>query len=204
MAKAAQIALHGGRLLVSERSVRYSGFAHKTLGIPRLRQSMDDEAVRGYWTLAAEIYDQAPEADAIFLFATSGTSALGIYEGYQRLEKKCPEIHCLNSDVRDEGGMNRIVGAGHGGLLKSRRDNDVGRVVAATNGAFHTPTDIDNIVIDTSPEGKACVSEAIRYRKQFPNKKIVVICSGRQWPEPLDKPMMERCEEVFGELPGGL
>lgn len=211
-AKAAQIAKHGGRLLVSERSVRYSGFVHKTMGIPRLRQSVDDEAVVGYWTLALELTEQVPDADAIFLFATSGTTAVGIFEGYRLLGKKCPEMHVvwnrgLYADTGADGTrmLNDQVSsdAGHGGLSKSRRDKDVESVVMVSGGAFHFATHVDDIAPDTSPEGKACIAEATRYQAEFPDRKVVVICSGRAWPDAKVDPVSERCEEVFGGLPKG-
>ena len=51
-------------------------------GAYNLRGSKDDTAIIGFKTIAYELIEQYPEIDAIFLPCSSGTSALGIYQGF--------------------------------------------------------------------------------------------------------------------------
>ncbi len=53
--------------------------------IPNLRGSMDDDAIIGFKTISYELAKQNPEIDAIFIPCSSGTSTVGIYQGYQDL-----------------------------------------------------------------------------------------------------------------------
>jgi mRNA interferase MazF len=219
-AKAVQIQKAGGKLFTSDRSVRYSGFVHKTQGIPRLRQSFDTGAVEGYWSLAAEIADQLPDCDAIFTFATSGTSSLGIYEGYCSLGKPCPDLHIvqsgISSSIAEEFSISnfqfpntsqilnpKIQAAGKGGLANTRRHEDVVAAIRDTGGSAHYvgADEIFGVDLDTSAEGKACIVAATEYLADNPGQKVVVICSGRGWEDDGSEVKMERCEEVFGQLP---
>lgn len=58
-----------------------------------LRGSQDPNAVIGFKTISYELANQAPEADAVFVPCSSGTSTSGIYQGYRDLEQKPPQIH---------------------------------------------------------------------------------------------------------------
>src|SRR5690606_35280105 len=69
------------------------------LKIPNLRVSIDNEIVKGYWSLGFEIYDlirnQHNEEIAIFVPASSGTALVGIAEGLlykTKNEFKLPRI----------------------------------------------------------------------------------------------------------------
>lgn len=59
-----------------------------------LRGSVDENAVVGFKTISYELSTQYPDADAIFTCCSSGTSTLGIYNGYLDLSNK--EIPKLN------------------------------------------------------------------------------------------------------------
>jgi len=48
-----------------------------------LRGSTDDNAVAGFKTIAYELYEQEPEIDALFIPTSSGTSTVGIFQGYK-------------------------------------------------------------------------------------------------------------------------
>lgn len=51
-------------------------------GFYNLRGSTGDEAVKGFRTISEEIETQSPQIDEIFIPASSGTTAAGIYKGF--------------------------------------------------------------------------------------------------------------------------
>lgn len=70
--------------------------------LPLLRGSTDEYAIPGFKTIAYELADQEPESDAIFVPTSSGTTAYGIYLGYQealnqKFIKKLPQIHIIQT-----------------------------------------------------------------------------------------------------------
>lgn len=60
-----------------------------------LRQSTDDLALKGYLELAEEI-NKVPSLQAIFIPTSSGTTAQGLGEAFQTLDKK-PQIHIVQT-----------------------------------------------------------------------------------------------------------
>ncbi|MBD3280943.1 pyridoxal-phosphate dependent enzyme [Candidatus Dojkabacteria bacterium] len=63
-----------------------------------LRGSQDRNAVSGFKTISYELASQIPDADAVFIPCSSGTSTVGIYEGYRDLERKPPQLHISQSE----------------------------------------------------------------------------------------------------------
>lgn len=57
-------------------------------GAINLRGSVDDQAIPGFKTIAYELEQQLPTCEAIFTPTSSGTSAVGIYQGFAELNKK--------------------------------------------------------------------------------------------------------------------
>ncbi|GAB4164289.1 MAG: hypothetical protein Fur003_6490 [Candidatus Dojkabacteria bacterium] len=68
-----------------------------------LRGSTDPYAIEGYKTIAFELIKQIPQVSEIFLPVSSGTTALGIYEGFKIVNEKMglnikiPEIHIVQT-----------------------------------------------------------------------------------------------------------
>lgn len=68
-----------------------------------LRSSTDPYATQGYKTIAFELIKQVPDAKEIFIPVSSGTAAIGIYEGYKQLndqmnlEIEIPQIHIVQT-----------------------------------------------------------------------------------------------------------
>lgn len=78
-------------------------FARET-GAVNLRGSMDDNAIVGFKTLGYELAKQVPDADGIFTCCSSGTSAVGIRDGYtppsppyNRVGTIVPQIHIVQT-----------------------------------------------------------------------------------------------------------
>ncbi|KKQ36337.1 MAG: L-threonine synthase [candidate division WS6 bacterium GW2011_GWA2_37_6] len=65
-----------------------------------LRGSMDENAVVGFKTISHELFEELTECDAIFVPCSSGTSTVGISQGYDDLKLKAPALHiCQTSKV---------------------------------------------------------------------------------------------------------
>lgn len=57
----------------------------KNSGFKNLRQSTDELALIGYEDLAREIHEQVNRAKIIFVPASSGTTAVGLYNGFKKI-----------------------------------------------------------------------------------------------------------------------
>lgn len=67
-------------------------------GAYHLRSSTDPLAKIGYHSLAQELYQELPDADAIFFPVSSGTSFAGVFDGYQKIKaKKIPAFHAVQT-----------------------------------------------------------------------------------------------------------
>lgn len=64
-----------------------------------LRQSKDPNALYGSMTLAYELVSKQPKIDAIFIPISSGTNLVGIAQGYQKLNRKPPAIHAVQTEA---------------------------------------------------------------------------------------------------------
>ncbi len=62
-----------------------------------LRGSTDDIAILGFKTLGYELANQVPQSDAVFTATSSGVSAIGIYDGYNDLNKKMPPLNIVQT-----------------------------------------------------------------------------------------------------------
>lgn len=81
-----------GRLLLSSsvvvetlRPSNFARYANRVFGLPDLRGTRDPLACRGYRSLAAEIVEEAPEADSVLTFNSSGISMEGLLDGFELL-----------------------------------------------------------------------------------------------------------------------
>lgn len=70
-----------------------------TTGAVNLRGSHDKYAITGYETIAYELVEQYPDIDSIFIPTSSGTSALGIHDGFKTMKKHVKIFVCQTSRV---------------------------------------------------------------------------------------------------------
>lgn len=63
-----------------------------------LRQSTDVNATYGYQTIAYELIEDNPDIDAIFLPVSSGTTMVGIFDGYKN-HNKIPAFHLIQTEA---------------------------------------------------------------------------------------------------------
>ena len=71
-------------------------FSHKEKAF-NLRGSLDEYAPKGYKSIAYELMEQCPNADALFIPTSSGTATFGIYQGYKEMKKSIPQIHIVQT-----------------------------------------------------------------------------------------------------------
>ena len=88
--------------ILSDRPLRMAKYAIKHFGLKDLRPSRDSNAIVGFRSLGFEIFEQKPEIENIFSFATSFASIRGITEAYQVLKdlgalEKLPKIFAVNA-----------------------------------------------------------------------------------------------------------
>ncbi len=194
--KAAQIEAAGGLLIQTPRPIRFSKYIAKKYQMPLIRMSSDDTAVINYSSLGQEIIDQVPGADAIVNFATSGTSSLGIMEAYG---DKCPSLHIVQSGkscsiVRElhPEQIDHLEEEKSIGLSNTPHREELLEWINKSEGDAHYISQeyrkkrgITEILkdsgIETSWEGECSFAAAMKIASQY--KKLVVVLSGKQWPD---------------------
>ncbi|MCW2950085.1 MAG: Pyridoxal-5-phosphate-dependent protein beta subunit [Thermoleophilia bacterium] len=136
-------------VVVTERAINGAKHLSRTLDIPNLRSSTNDDAVDGYDTLGDELATELPpETDVVVVFATSGASALAIA---RVLHERRPAIavHVVQGagntgivapDAPIDDASAHAAAAGRLGVRRSRRAREVMRAVTRTGGAGHVVT----------------------------------------------------------------
>jgi hypothetical protein len=77
--------------ILSSKPLRLAKYVIKHFKLKDLRPSKDPNATIGFQNLGLEIFEQKPEIQNIFSFATSGASIRGILESYE-IQKKSDKI----------------------------------------------------------------------------------------------------------------
>lgn len=138
--------------------------ATKDPKVTGLRQSTDDVALEGYVELARELA-KIPGLKAVFMPASSGTGAQGLYEGFKKIQAldadsvsgagfKMPQIHIVQTDschpIADALGAS-AVGESEGVLAKMRS-----MVSPKVQGS------IADAIVDTVGHRKDALSKEVR------------------------------------------
>lgn len=66
-------------------------------GIKNIVGSKDDTGIEGYKTIAFELIEKAPDIDSIFMPCSSGTSTVGIFEGFRKAKAEIPKIFIVQT-----------------------------------------------------------------------------------------------------------
>ncbi len=148
-AKLAALVDRGAHVVVSERAISLCrAFAART-GAVNLRASSDDAAVAGYRCLAGFQAESGPEVDAVFAYATTGATLLGMWQGFERLRRagwhgappalwaaqagQCTALaRAFGASVPPQRAERSIVG--DLGARRSRRHGAVVRALRASGG----------------------------------------------------------------------
>jgi threonine dehydratase len=199
MNKAAQIENAGGLLILTPRPIRFAKYIAKKYSVPMIRMSSDGQAAEAYESLGNEIIEQVPDADAVVNFATSGTSSLGIMKAYEASSNALPALHLVQSGkscsiVRElhPEQIDQIELENSVGLSDTPHREALLEWINKSHGDAHYISQeyrkkraVSQILADhdiqTSWEGESAFAAAMKITAE--HKQIVVILSGKQWPE---------------------
>jgi len=190
--------------ILSSRPLRLAKYAAKHFKLKDLRPSVDPNSRIGFRSLGFEIFEQKPEIDNIFSFATSFASVQGIMEAYDILKnlgevKKVPRLFAVKSSGQLAGSLNPSVQAS---ISKSSKDKqNVESIPDCKIQNNCTLVDISDDEItscrqkysqcETSIEGIASLIAAEKIR---PEGTTLVILTGKNWKE--QKPDLVKFKEA--------
>jgi len=220
LAKLAELASGCSRLhlAVSSRAMRFANYLSAKHGMANLRPSLDDEALVGFESIAYELYEQwqsqgEQHLGHIFTLSSSGSSLLGIKQGFDRLVQSgslssVPALHLVQTE--DACGMAQAMGAANLGaktkeyqsqtvrnlgVKQSARTSQVIEAVQQTKGQAWIISWAEikaqqawlaHQGIQISWEGCASLAAAVKLGQQAPladRLGIVCILSGQYYPE---------------------
>lgn len=194
--------------ILSERPLRMLKYVSKHFKMTDLRPSQDPNAVTGFRSLGFEIFEQKPDIENIFSFATSFASVRGIAEAFEALikmgaRKQMPKIYAatprgqltIGLDRQDVDKSRHMSTRSRHNNLSSRQQStqvDISRQKFLSSRQANFPNvqqvDIsDNEIslmkdqfssLDTSNEGFASLAAAEKIK---PVGESLVILTGKNW-----------------------
>ncbi len=187
MARATQIEKYGGTVILSTRPKRLAEYVSKKYDIPLLRGSQDPLAIGCYQSLGFEIRATMPEATAIVNFASSGVSAIGLFQAYEK-SSFLPAFHIVQQE---------------GKIIAKKEDVEI--LIQKTKGKLWTISEAElkeageelkKIGLQTSWEGISSFAVGKKIKDDYDS--IVVIFSGRAWSsgKPMNPVRINTLEEV--------
>lgn len=84
------------KIIKKKRPVQSAFLYAEESGAYNLRQSRDPNGTPGYRSLGIELSRELPSADAVFLPVSSGSTAVGMYEGFRQSGKN-PSLHIVQT-----------------------------------------------------------------------------------------------------------
>jgi threonine synthase len=199
-AKLALIAAEGAVLILADRALTLARDVAAALGQPNLRPSTDPLAPEGFMSLGWELLDVDPPVEAVFTFASSATSLVGIGRAWKQpgvvgREVAIPQLHVVQGtganpvagefDPREVSDVQGAVGSL--GARKTRRVGEAKRIVRATGGSGWVVTDeeaeaADRLLreagIDAALEGAAALAAAGRAARETGLRSAAVVITG--------------------------
>jgi len=158
-------------LLIADNPPHIANYIDKKFGYKNLRPSRDDKSIPGYYSLGFEIYEQLGSSpDQIFIYSSSGSSFIGIYESFRILKNhgeinKLPAMYAVRWD-----------------RIRTFRDKEVLQICEETGGAivYITKEEFDEVEFATSYEGRATLKGV---EKEAQDGKVVAVLTGRKYDE---------------------
>lgn len=202
----------GARVVVSDKPINYARYAGRVFGLTDLRGTKDPRSPVGYRSLAGELADVEP--DAVLTFSSSGTSMIGILDGFAALDR---DVACVSVQAGVCLGIARALDP----TLDDEPDNPAGRLgirnppdadvlaerLAATGGGAVAVTtaevrsmadrlaerpDSEGGPLRVSPEGAAVLAAVVRLarRGRLTGTVVAVVTGhGSQWRRRQDGPL---------------
>ena len=199
-AKLALIAAGGAVVLLADRALTLARDVAAARGWPNLRPSTDSTAPEGFQSLGWELLEVEPPVEAVFTFASSATSLVGIGRAWQEAlgadrVASVPELHVVQGtgahpvagefDPREVHDVRGRVGAL--GARKTRRVGEAKRLLRAFGGSGWVVTDAeaeaaDRLLaehgIDAALEGAAALAAAARAARERGLRSAAVVITG--------------------------
>jgi threonine synthase len=188
-------------VFATDRAITLAQALADARGWPNLRPSVDPLAVEGFQTIAWELAERVAPVEALFTFAASGASLVGIGRAFERAAAVTAHPWRASLHVVQGTGAHPIVGdldrrdvpdargrVGAMGARKTRRLGEARRLIAASRGSGWVVTDdeadaaarlLADHGIDTSLEGAASLSAAARAARAGAVRSAVVVLTGR-------------------------
>lgn len=229
-AKLAAAAFHRPRLIICSNPVNRARNAARRFGMPNLRPSIDENAVKGFMTLGyalGDLYTHEPFS-SLFVFTTSGATLTGMARALNDLHRKgriskIPELHAVQAgkasgiasgfDDSSAGITGNSRSPGFGGVANSRLYPELLTHIRSSGGAGWLTGDRDaeymhdlltGLEIQTSPEGCCALAAAIRWRRAGGAGTPLVVLTGTRYPDALPDPDLGNCPvcraRTYGEI----
>ena len=186
--------------IISSKPLRLAKYAIAHFGFPDLRPSQDANAIEGFQTLGFELFEQNPNIENIFSFATSFASLRGIQKAYEKLLsfneiKHTPKLYAV---------MNEGVLAGElsGQSSRQRVDKRVDNfeIVHSTDEEIlSTRKEFLSTELSTQISNESVASIAA-FRQIKPKGKSVVISTGCLYPSRQPDLTQFKVAETFADV----
>ncbi|MCB0217164.1 MAG: PLP-dependent lyase/thiolase [Caldilineae bacterium] len=202
--KLARLLRAGATILASPSALTDAVALSAARDIPNLRPSTDPLAVEGFQSIAWELLEVIEPVEAVFSFASSGTSFVALGRGFALGERVTgqgwrPALHAVQGvgqapivaelDPRPQPDRPGRVGAL--GARKTRRLGEARRIIQASGGwgwaiqdaeADAALAQLAELGIETSLEGGAALAAAARAARERGIRSAAVILSGQRVP----------------------
>ncbi|RME05953.1 MAG: pyridoxal-phosphate dependent enzyme [Deltaproteobacteria bacterium] len=229
--KRKRIAAMGGEILLTDKPINHARHVARRTGFVNLRVSQTPSATQGYRSIALEIFEQhGATIDAVFLFVTSGTTLVGLFEGFAAL-RRAGEIATIPALYAVQCGRSTALAEAFGtappageeegiagvlGIERSPRLPEVIEAIARSGGGALHLRNAEILAADrllrrfgiaTSAEGCAALAGLLRCPGN-PRRPLVLLTGHEsQWDRPLEG-ISERRAESYLDLnayfpPGG-
>ncbi|MCP4872874.1 MAG: PLP-dependent lyase/thiolase [Proteobacteria bacterium] len=199
---------HGkrARLLASEavvvetvKPINFARYAARVFGLQDLRGTRDPTASVGYRSLAGEIAEQAPEADVVATFSSSGISMEGLADGFAALGR-APRLIAVQSgecigivrilepgitaDPSSPAGRLGIRNPPHAAALAQRLvDSGGGAVAVPGPDVERWMAKLTDAAIDVAPEGGGVLA-GLAAMPGLEGADVVAVITGAHRPPP--------------------
>lgn len=211
-AKIAEMQKYGPDLRLVEKPLTAAREFARETGAFSLNPSSDDRSIVGLQSLGFELFEQLPDlkkTDAVFMFVASGSSFLGIFQAWLKLQelgslKSLPQLYLVQAgdgqamaSFFDKRELEKEPIFGTIGIKKFPRQEAVitaakktggGGLVVAHREIEEMETILDNHSLKTGDESIAAmaglqraITVARENKKKLPWQRVVVIFTGRKW-----------------------
>jgi threonine synthase len=207
--KVARMLKFGARVVASKDPIRFARYIEKVYGIPNLRPSTSPIAAEGYQSLGYELIESGTPVEALFLYASSASTLVGIAQALFTYAEanpgyRPPQLHAVQAGLVNSlavewglvtGEAERSI-VGDLGAKKTKRTAQAldyirrsgGEVWYVGDGEILAALELLNKTgIDTSYEGAAALAGARRAGRAGRSGPAACILTGQHYPD-LDLP----------------